>query len=181
MLKSYVDHIAALYRLDLQRLEYLQAPTDIFEEGILYLVKQKVLACMGRVNRTCLNRLGIRQDVFFAEINWDLFYNMIRNNRNQFTDLPRFPEVHRDLALVVDQCISYRQLQGIAFKTEKRLLKSVGLFDVYTGKGIPEGKKQYALSLVFQDPQKTLTDACVEQITEHLLEAFRKEAGAVLR
>ena len=181
ILKSYVDDIAGLFGLDLLRLESLQAPTDLFEEGIRYMVKDKVLADLGRVGRSCLNILDIRQDVYAAEINWSLFFSMIRNNRTQFNDLPRFPEVHRDLALVVDESVSYRQLQGIAFKTEKHLLKSVGLFDVYMGKGIPEGKKQYALSFVFQDPQKTLTDAYVEQIINRLLEAFSKEVGAILR
>lgn len=140
-----------------------------------------MLADLGRVSRACLDVLDIRQEVFAAEINWDLFFNMIRNNRAQFAGLQRFPEVHRDLALVVGENITYRQLYEIALKTEKRLLKSVSLFDVYTGKGIPEGKKQYALSLVFQDPQKTLTDAYVDQITGRLLEALRQETGAVLR
>ena len=181
MIKSYVDHIARVFGLDLLRAECMPAPDDLFQEGIRYVVKGKVLADLGRVSRTCLEVLDIRQEVYAAEINWDLFFNLIRNNRAQFTGLPRFPEVHRDLALVVDENITYRQLYETALKTEKRLLKSVSLFDVYAGKGIPEGKKQYALSLVFQDPQKTLTDTYVEQITGHLLEAFRQETGAVLR
>lgn len=154
MIKSYVDHIARVFGLDLLRAECMPAPDDLFQEGIRYVVKGKVLADLGRVSRTCLEVLDIRQEVYAAEINWDLFFNLIRNNRAQFTGLPRFPEVHRDLALVVDENITYRQLYETALKTEKRLLKSVSLFDVYAGKGIPEGKKQYALSLVFQDPQK---------------------------
>ncbi|MDD4920085.1 MAG: phenylalanine--tRNA ligase subunit beta [Bacteroidales bacterium] len=181
MIKSYVDHLAQVYGLNLLRVECLPAPDDLFQEGIRYVVKGKVLADLGRVSRACLDVLDIRQEVFAAEINWDLFFNMIRNNRAQFAGLQRFPEVHRDLALVVGENITYRQLYEIALKTEKRLLKSVSLFDVYTGKGIPEGKKQYALSLVFQDPQKTLTDAYVDQITGRLLEALRQETGAVLR
>jgi phenylalanyl-tRNA synthetase beta chain len=95
--------------------------------------------------------------------------------------LPRFPEVHRDLALVVDNKVTYNKLHAIAFKTEKRLLKKVSLFDVYSGKGIPEGKKQYALSFVFRDPEKTLTDIYVEQLINRMMEAFTRETGAVLR
>jgi phenylalanyl-tRNA synthetase beta chain len=106
---------------------------------------------------------------------------MVRNNKARFADLPRFPEVHRDLALVVDNNVTYDKLYNIAFKTEKRLLKKVSLFDVYSGKGIPEGKKQYALSFVFRDPEKTLTDTYVEQLINRMLDAFSRETGAVLR
>jgi phenylalanyl-tRNA synthetase beta chain len=181
ILKAYVEEIARLFGLDLNRLECTDAPSDLYEEGIRYRVKNKVLADLGEVSRVCLSVLDIKQKVFAAEIDWDLFFNMVRNNKPRFTDLPRFPEVHRDLALVVDNSITYDTLYAIAFKTEKRLLKKVSLFDVYTGKGIPEGKKQYALSFVFRDPEKTLTDIYVEQLINRLMEAFTRETGAVLR
>lgn len=181
VLKAYVEHIARVFGLDLNRLECTNAPSDLFEEGIRYKVKNNVLADLGEVSRSCLTVLDIKQKVFAAEINWDLFFSMIRNTKTRYTDLPRFPEVHRDLALVVDNNVTYKKLHAIAFKTEKRLLKQVSLFDVYTGKGIPEGKKQYALSFVFQDPQKTLTDIYVEQLINRMLEAFTRETGAVLR
>ena len=181
IMKSFVDHLVMIYGLNLSRIECTRAPEDLFEEGIRYAVRGKVLADLGQVSGKCLDLLDIRQKVFVAEIHWDLFFNMIRNNSTQFAEMARYPEVHRDLALIVDQDVAYEQLHSIAFRTEKRLLKKVSLFDVYQGKGIPEGKKQYALSFVFQDPQKTLTDAYVEQIISRLLEAFRQETGAVLR
>ncbi|MFA5767924.1 MAG: phenylalanine--tRNA ligase subunit beta [Bacteroidales bacterium] len=180
-LKAYVEDIVRLFGLDLNRLESTDAPSDLFEAGIRYRVKNKVLADLGEVSRACLSVLDIKQKVFAAEIDWDLFFNMVRNNKPRFTDLPRFPEVHRDLALVVDNNITYDKLHAIAFKTEKRLLKKISLFDVYTGKGIPEGKKQYALSFVFRDPEKTLTDIYVEQLINRMMEAFTRETGAVLR
>ena len=181
ILKAYVEGIARVFGLDLNRLECTAAPSDLFQEGIRYRVKNNVLADLGEINAACLSVLDIKQKVFAAEIDWDLFFKMVRNNKARFTDLPRFPEVHRDLALVVDKGVTYETLHAIAFKTEKRLLKKVGLFDVYTGKGIPEGKKQYALSFVFRDPEKTLTDIYVEQLMKRLMEAFTKETGAVLR
>ncbi len=181
LLKAYVEDLARMFGLDLTRLECTDAPSDLFEEGISYRVKNKVLADLGEVSRACLSVLDIKQKVFAAEIDWDLFFNMVRNNKARFTDLPRFPEVHRDLALVVDNKVTYNKLHAIAFKTEKRLLKKVSLFDVYTGKGIPEGKKQYALSFVFRDPEKTLTDIYVEQLINRMMEAFTRETGAVLR
>ena len=181
LLKAYVEDLARMFGLDLTRLECTDAPSDLFEEGIRYRVKNKVLADLGEVSGACLSVLDIKQKVFAAEIDWDLFFNMVRNNKARFTDLPRFPEVHRDLALVVDNNVTYDKLHAIAFKTEKRLLKKVSLFDVYTGKGIAEGKKQYALSFVFRDPEKTLTDIYVEQLINRMMEAFTRETGAVLR
>ncbi len=181
LLKAYVEDLARMFGLDLNHLECTHTPADLFEEGIRYRVKNKVLADLGEVSGACLSVLDIKQKVFAAEIDWDLFFNMVRNNKARFTDLPRFPEVHRDLALVVDNNVTYDKLHAIAFKTEKRLLKKVSLFDVYTGKGIPEGKKQYALSFVFRDPEKTLTDIYVEQLINRMMEAFTRETGAVLR
>lgn len=181
MLKAYVEHLATIYGLDLSRMECTVPPEDLFEEGIRYTVRGKVLADLGQISRMCLKMLDIKQKVFAAEIDWDLFFNLIRNNSTQFTEMPRYPEVHRDLALIVDRDVTYEQLHVIAFRTEKKLLKKVSLFDVYQGKGIPEGKKQYALSFVFQDPQKTLTDIHVEQIISRMLKAFGQETGAVLR
>jgi phenylalanyl-tRNA synthetase beta chain len=173
--------MAGIYGLDLMRMDCTQAPSDLFDEGIRYVIKGKVLADLGRVSRSCLDVLDIKQNVYAAEIHWNIFFNMIRNNGTRFTELPRFPEVRRDLALILDEDVAYEKLYEIAFRTEKHLLKHLGLFDVYKGKGIPEGKKQYALSFVFRDPGKTLTDAYVEQIVNRLLEAFQKETGAVLR
>jgi phenylalanyl-tRNA synthetase beta chain len=158
-----------------------KAPEDIFEEGIRYSVHGKTLVEAGEVNKKCLAELEIKQPVFMAEFHWDLFFQMIRNKKIKFEELPRFPEVHRDLALVVDRNITYEQLHTTAFKTERKLLQSVSLFDVYEGKGVPSGKKQYALHLVFRDAGKTLTDEFVEQAMERLLKAFHKETGAVLR
>ena len=98
-----------------------------------------------------------------------------------FKELPRFPEVRRDLALLLDESVRYADLQASAVKVAKKLLKQVTLFDVYRGDKIPAGKKQYAMGFVLQDLEKTLTDADVERVMDRLLSTFTNEFGAVLR
>ena len=162
-------------------LDYQPSPSDVYEEGVRYLFRGKVLADIGQVNGKLCRVLDIRQAVFAAEIAWDVFFSIIKNNSVRYSEMPRFPEVRRDLALVLEESVPYARLHEIAFKTEKKLLKKVQLFDVYRGNKIPEGTKQYALSFVLQDPEKTLTDTYVGQIMQRLLDAFAKETGAVLR
>ncbi|MDY0173578.1 MAG: phenylalanine--tRNA ligase subunit beta [Bacteroidales bacterium] len=181
LLKSYVEWLFVGFGVDLTKLRSTATPEDVFEEGIRYLLNGKPLVDIGKVNSTCLSVLDIKQEVFMAEISWDLFLILIGNKETRCKELPRFPEVHRDLALVIDKDIPYEKLHSIAFKTEKQFLQSVSLFDVYEGKGVPEGKKQYALHFVFRDVQKTLTDTHVEKAIERLLKAFEKETGALLR
>lgn len=181
LLKSYVEYLAGSFGIDLMKIRSFRAPKDIFEEGVRYVINGDVLADVGSVSRSCLAVMDIKQPVFMAEFHWDLFFKIVRRKKVKFSNLPRFPEVHRDLALVVNADVTYEQLHATAFRTEKKLLQRISLFDVYRGKGVPEGKKQYALHFVFRDAQKTLTDACVEQIMEQLVHAFYKETGAVLR
>lgn len=105
----------------------------------------------------------------------------MKRNKIKYKELPKFPEVRRDLAILLDESVSYADLRKSAFRVGKKLLKQVGLFDVYRGDKIAEGKKQYALSFVFQDLEKTLTDNDVERIMSKLLSTFQNEFGAVLR
>lgn len=180
-LKSYVEQLFAAYGQDLYQMDFQEAPSDLYEEGISYVCRGKLLATVGRVSKKCCALFDIRQKVYAAEICWDVFFGLIKTHKVHYEEMPRFPEVRRDLALVVDRGVAYATLRAIAFKTEKRLLKRVQLFDVYTGIKLPSGKKQYALSFVLQDAEKTLTDAYVEQTMSKLLEAFRRETGAELR
>ena len=136
---------------------------------------------MGTVSAKRLKEFGIKQAVYAAEINWNLLLKLVAKNRIQYRELPKYPEVRRDLALLLDADVSFAQIRKCAFATEKKLLKSVALFDVYTGDKIPEGKKQYAVSFVLQDNEKTLTDKVVESVMEKLLKKFAQEFGAQLR
>lgn len=123
----------------------------------------------------------MRQPVFAAEINWNTLFQLVKRDKVAFKEMPKFPEVRRDFALLLDESVSYADLYKSSFKAGKKLLKQVTLFDVYRGDKIPEGKKQYALGFVLQDLEKTLTDEDVERIMKKLLSTFQNEYGATLR
>ena len=136
---------------------------------------------IGTVNPAFARRFGVKQPVYAAEINWNILFELIKRNKVAFTELPKFPEVRRDLALLLDESVTYSDLQASAQKAAKKLLKQVSLFDVYRGDKIPEGKKQYALSFVLQDVEKTLTDQDTERVMDKILSTFQNQFGAVLR
>ncbi len=118
--------------------------------------------------------------MFFADFNWNSIIKQISNNI-KFTEISKYPEVRRDLALLIDNEIQFVQLFDIAKKTEKNLLKNINLFDVYEGKNLPEGKKSYAISFILQDNAKTLTDAQIDKVMSKLTQNFETELGATLR
>ncbi|MCL2501729.1 MAG: phenylalanine--tRNA ligase subunit beta [Bacteroidales bacterium] len=180
-LKGYLEKLLGRYGISLFDLECSQAFGDIFAEGLQYTLNGKVLACMGVVQKKLLHRFGVKQEVYAAELCPELLLKTLKGKKITCAELPRYPEVRRDLALVVDEAVSYDQLRRIACRCERRLLTRVGLFDVYRGDRLAPGKKQYALSFVLQDAEKTLTDKEVDALMSRLLAAFEKEAGAVLR
>lgn len=182
-LKAYFDLLLRRFGADIYQLWTEAAPADIFSEGMNFKLPGSgaLLASIGTVNPALARRFGIKQPVFAAEINWQVLFSLIKRNKVGFSELPKFPAVRRDLALLLDESVSYADLRAAAFKQAKKLLKQVGLFDVYRGDKIPAGKKQYALSFVIQDPDKTLTDQDTERVMERLLATFQKDFGAQLR
>ncbi len=181
-LKGYLELLLKRYGADLYRMRCDAAPSDIFAEGVSYSVPGGgQLAVMGTINPVLARRFGIRQPVYAAEISWPALFELVRRDKVAFSEMPKFPEVRRDLALLLDEKVSYADLRAAAFKQEKKLLRQVGLFDVYRGDKIPEGKKQYALSFVIQDPDRTLTDQDTERVMDRLLSTFVKDFGAQLR
>lgn len=183
-LKGYLENLMARYRIDINTLETGAAPADIFSEGVTYSLpgrEPKLLATIGTMNPALCKRFGIKQPVFAAEINWEVLFGLIKRDKFSFRELPRFPEVRRDLALLLDEGVKYADLRKSALKAGKKLIKSVNLFDVYRGEKIPDGKKQYALNFVLQDPERTLTDMDVENAMNRVLSALQADFGAVLR
>ena len=136
---------------------------------------------MGQISSKLCKTMGIKQDVFFAEIDFDLLVKATRKHKITVTELSKYPEVKRDLALLVDKSVAFSTLRSIAFATEKKLLKSVALFDVYEGDKLPEGKKSYALSFILEDKSQTLTDKAIERTMANLQAAFEKQCGASIR
>ena len=180
-LKGVVEMLLERFGLDVNTLDEQPLLSVYFDDGVSYKLNGKTLVELGMVAKSAAKQLDIRQDVYTATLYWSTFLKYISKHTVRFSDLPKYPEVKRDLALVVDTAVTYSQLYQIARKTEKNLLRKVSLFDVYEGKELPEGKKQYALSFTLRDDSKTLTDKQVEAVMEKLLKAFEKEAGAQLR
>ena len=182
-LKGYLELLLKRFGCDIYSLETEAAPADLFSEGLAYNLpgSHQPLAVMGTISPARLKQFGIKQPVFAAEINWPTLFTLIKRNKIKYSELPKFPEVRRDLALLLDESVSYADLRKSALRVGKKLLKQVGLFDVYRGDKIAEGKKQYALSFVLQDLEKTLTDNDVERVMSKLLSTFQNEFGATLR
>lgn len=183
-LKGYLQALLKRYGTDIYQLWADAAPADIWAEGVSYYLpgqQKKLLATIGTVQPALARRFGIRQEVVAAEIDWNALFSVVKRDKVKFSELPQFPQVRRDLALLLDESVSYADLRSAALKNAKGLLRQVGLFDVYRGKGIPEGKKQYAMSLVLRDDSRTLTDEDVERTVARLLDVFGKQFGAELR
>ena len=182
-LKGYVELLLKRYGCDLYQLWAEPAPADIFSDGVSYKLPGKgaQLVSMGIVSPALCKRFGIKQQVVAAEICWPALLELVSRDKVAFKELPKFPEVRRDLALLLDEGVSYADLRAAAFKQAKKLLRQVGLFDVYRGNGVPSGKKQYALSFVIRDEEKTLTDQDTERLMDRLLSMFKNDFGAELR
>ena len=182
-LKGYLELLLKRFGADIYQLWTDAAPSDIFSEGVVYkLPGQGIqLAVMGTVNPQLARKFGVKQPVFMAEISWPVLFALIKRNKVAFKELPKYPEVKRDLAVLLDEGVSYADLRMTAIKQSKKLLRNVSLFDVYRGDKIPFGKKQYALSFTFQDLEKTLTDQDIERVMEGILKAYQNNFGAILR
>ena len=147
----------------------------LFEQGKMPLVS------FGVVKNSILKHFGISQSVLFADFNWDNIIEVAKRNKIKFAAIPKYPEVRRDFALLLNDDVTFEQIHTIAKQTEKQLLKNVSLFDVYQGKNLPKGKKSYAVSFMFQDEHKTLTDKVIDKIMNKLQSNFETKLGAELR
>ena len=178
-LKGVVESIFA--RLGIEKLKSKSLSSDLFSEGLELHSKKKKLVEFGVVKSKVLKHFDINQEVLFADFNWDAVLEVSATQQTKFTAIPKYPEVRRDFALLLDEAVAYHQIEEIALQTGKQLLKEVSLFDVYQGKNLPEGKKSYAVSFKFQDEHKTLTDKQVDKMMDKLQQRYEKELGASLR
>jgi len=178
LFKGLVETI--VNRLGIQKLETKPVISDVFGEGIAYYFGKDLIVELGTVKKPILKYFDIKQDVFYADFNWNFILKLI-SNKIKFQELPKYPEVRRDLALLLDENTMFESIYKIARQTEKTLVKEISLFDVYQGKNLQEGKKSYALSFILQDQGKTLTDEQIDKIMTKLQSNFEKELGATLR
>jgi phenylalanyl-tRNA synthetase beta chain len=178
LLKGYVH--AILDRLGIPKNQNAPVTSDVFSEGVAICLGTEILVEFGVVKKSILKHFDIKQEVLFADFNWDILLRQL-STKIKFTEIPKYPEVRRDLSLLLDSAVSFESIDAIARKTEKLLLKEVQLFDVYQGKNLPEGKKSYAVSFTIQDATKTLTDVQIDKIMSKLQHNLESELGAVLR
>lgn len=174
--------MAILTRLGISNVKSAPSKNDIFSESIcLTFARKTTLVELGKVKKSVLKAFDIKQEVLFADFNWDAILEVVTYQKVSYTDIPKYPEVRRDLALLLDSSVGFEELYNIAKQAEKKILKDVTLFDVYEGDKLPEGKKSYALSFVLQDENQTLTDKEIDKVMQKLQQSFEKQAGAALR
>jgi len=172
---------ATLERLGISRFKETTATNDVFSEGLQISFGKTNLVEFGLVKKSVLKHFGISQEVLYADFKWDAVLEAAKHITIKFKDIPKYPAVKRDFALLLDDAVSFSDIQTIAKQTEKQLLKNINLFDVYQGKNLPKGKKSYAVSFTLQDERKTLTDKQIDKIMNKLQANFEKQLGAELR
>ncbi|HEK21305.1 MAG TPA: phenylalanine--tRNA ligase subunit beta [Bacteroidetes bacterium] len=178
-LKAVVDGI--LQRLKITDYVVEDATCSKLAYGLQYMVNGKQLVKFGAVAKTALKKVDLEKEVFYADFNFDLILNAVRKNVIVYQEVSKFPAVRRDLSMLVDTDVTFGQLKQIAQRADKKLLKEIGVFDVYQGDKLPAGKKSYALSFILQDTEKTLTDKAIDAIMQKIIYNLGKEAGAEIR
>lgn len=154
---------------------------DNYSKGLrIFVQKNKEIACLGFVTKKVRNQLGIKQDVLFADIQFDALMNLKQKNIT-FEEISKFPAVRRDLSLVLNKKVSFREVEAIAFKTERKILTSVNVFDTYEGKPLEEDQKSYSVSFILQDNSQTLTDNVIDKTMNRLMNAYEKELNAIIK
>ncbi len=172
---------ALLNRLGFGSLKYKSLNNELFEDGISLAQGKTNLVDIGLVDAALLKQFGIKQAVVYVDFQWNKVLEQLSNKPLKFKTLPKYPAVKRDLALMVNLETKFIDLYNAAFQSERKLLKEVDLFDVYTGDKLPEGKKSYALSFVLQDENKTLNDKQIDKIMQKLQQTYQKQFAAELR
>ncbi|MGB2129278.1 MAG: phenylalanine--tRNA ligase subunit beta [Flavicella sp.] len=170
-----------LERLGATTLKTTPTKNDVFSEGIALSLGKIKLADFGIVKKSILKSFGIKQEVIYVDFNWDNVLKISSSKGFKVKALPKYPEVKRDLSLLVDKAVSFNDIYNTAFQSERKLLKAVDLFDVYEGDKLPENKKSYAVSFTIQDDSKTLNDKQIDKIMQKFLATFEKNIGATLR
>lgn len=182
MLKAYVENILGRVGLHMRDLTIENLSTDIYASAVVIKTQGgKRLAMIGTVTRKLLKQFDIDNAVYFADINWIEVMRSIRSLKVSFKELPKFPAVRRDLALLVEKNVQFAQIEKLVFDADRKLVKSVNLFDVYEGKHLEAGKKSYAISITLQDENQTLNDKVIDKVMQKIIKSLEERAGARLR
>lgn len=180
-LKAYAEIVLTRLGFKTDALNVEENTQDILREGLDYTQNGKHLLTIGTVSPKLLKHFDIDQEVCYADFSWENLLKTLKNHTTVFTPLPKYPSVKRDLALLLDKKVSFKEVKELALRTEKTLLKAVTLFDVYEGEKLGAGKKSYAVSFTLQDDEKTLTDKQIEKIMNKLIGSYQHQLGAEIR
>ncbi|OPZ26121.1 MAG: Phenylalanine--tRNA ligase beta subunit [Bacteroidetes bacterium ADurb.BinA174] len=180
-LKAYIENILKRMGFTSNQVIFEPVQSEIYSVGMNIRTFKQQIGSFGVVSGKILKKFDIDTDVFFAEMNWDVILKETSKNVVRFTEISRFPPVSRDLALLIDKNVTFAQIEQVAKKSEKKLLKEISLFDVYEGKNLPADKKSYAVNFVLQDEEKTLNDKQIDAVMQKIQQNLQKELGAQLR
>ncbi len=180
-LKSTLTKLFVRFGIEIRLMKVEEVREDSYSYGLNYSYKGKQIAKLSKFANSLTTGMEIEQEVYYLDIHFDNFLSILNDFGTSYQGLPKFPSVRRDLALLVDKKVNYSDIETIVRKVDKKLLKGVNLFDIYEGKGIASGKKSYAISLVFQDENRTLTDKIIDKVVKKMVYVLEKELGASLR
>ncbi len=181
-LKASVENVLTQAGVNIGELVCGELDSDLFDYGLVYLTKAgQVVVQLGAVSSALVNDAGIDTEVFFADMNWDVVLEVLKSHKVSYREISKFPEVKRDLSLLIADSVKFADLEELAYGVERKFLKAVSIFDVYKGDKLPAGKKSYALSFVLQDEAKTMKDKQVDRIMNNLIAAYKKEFAAEIR
>ena len=180
-IKSAVEMVLARLGIKPESLKTGESDKKYFNESLTYLFNNETVAEIGRISKKYLTQFDINQDVYWGHIEWDMVLKMIKKHAISFRELPKYPSVRRDLALLLDRGIKFSQIREIAILTERNILHDINLFDVYENDSLGTNKKSYAVSFILRDDVKTLTDKNIDKVMNNLIRAFEKELNAHIR
>jgi len=180
-IKSAVEMVMARLGIKPENITTAESGKKYFAESITYIIGNKTIAETGKISKSYLSKFDIGQEVYYGHIDWDQLLKVTRSHKIKFSELPKYPAVRRDLALLLDRGVKFKQIRELAFKTEKNILQDVTLFDVYESDSIGKNKKSYAVSFILRDDLKTMTDKNIEKTMGNLIRVFEKELNAQIR
>lgn len=177
-LASAVQLVLNLFRV--KTVDTQPADPTLFQYGLTYLVNKKPLVSLGLIQPKLAKLVDLKQPVFYADFDWQALLKLT-TSKARYEEVVRFPDVRRDLSLVLDKSVTFEQISRLARQTERKLLRSVNVFDVYEGEKLADGKKSYSVSFLLQDSTQTLTDTTIDKTMQRLMAAFEQELDAVIR
>jgi phenylalanyl-tRNA synthetase beta chain len=180
-IKSTVEMILSRLGVKTQSLQTSESDKKYYSESVTYRFNNKLVGWAGRISKSYLSKFDIGQDVYWGHIEWDYLLKLMKSHTISFHELPKYPSVKRDLALLLDRGVKFSQIRDIALRTEKNLLQEINLFDVYENDNLGKNKKSYAVSFLLRDELKTMTDKNIDRVMDNLIRAFKTELGAQIR